>query len=88
LFWKLSDKTKDKKSNQLVILPNVPLSIVIRIAKELNLDIVEKEAYTYMPIEEQYVKAKVLAFESENKEILEKARELLVDYISQRIKDM
>jgi hypothetical protein len=84
----LSDKTKDKKSNQLVILPNVPLSIVIRIAKELNLDIVEKEAYTYMPIEEQYVKAKVLAFESENKEILEKARELLVDYISQRIKDM
>lgn len=84
----MSDKTKDKKSNQLVILPNVPLSIVIRIAKELNLDIVEKEAYTYMPIEEQYVKAKVLAFESENKEILEKARELLVDYISQRIKDM
>ncbi len=84
----MSDKTKDKKSNQLIILPNVPLSIVVRIAKELNLNIVEKDAYTYVPIEEQYVKAKVLAFESESGEIIEKARQLLLDYISQRIKDV
>jgi len=84
----LSDKQEDEKIHHLVILPGVPLSIVMRITKELDLNIVEKEAYTYVPSEENYMKVKVLAFESENKETLEKARQLLLDYIGQRIKDI
>ena len=84
----LSDKQENKKVYHLVILPGVPFSIIVRITKELNLNIVEKEAYTYVPNEENYMKVKVLAFESEDKEILEKARQLLLDYIDQRIKDM
>lgn len=84
----MSDKQEDKKVHHLVILPGVPLSIIMKINKELNLNIVEKEAYTYVPNEENYMKVKVLAFESEDKEILEKARQLLLDYIDQRIKDM
>ena len=60
----------------------------MRIIKELDLNIVEKEAYTYIPGEENYIKVKILAFESESKEILEKARQLLLDYIGQRIKDV
>lgn len=84
----MSDKREDKKVYHLVILPGVPFSIITKIAKELNLNIVEKEAYTYIPGEENTIKVKVLAFESKNKETLEKARQLLIDYIGQRIKDM
>ncbi|MEM2955135.1 MAG: hypothetical protein QXM25_00260 [Nitrososphaerales archaeon] len=79
---------KEDEAYHLIIMPGVPLSIILKITKELNLEIVEKDAYTYPPGEEKPTKIKALAFKSKKKEILEKARQRLVEYFTQRIEEM
>lgn len=82
----LSSEEKESKAYHLIIMPGIPISIILRITKELDLEIVEIDAHTYLPGEEGPTKVKALAFKSESKETLEKARQLLVEYLSERIK--
>jgi len=85
---KLRDEEKEGEVYHLIIVPGVPFSIISRITKELDLEIVEKDAYTYLPGEEEPTKMKVLAFKSKSKETLERARKLLVEYLNQKLKGM
>ncbi|MCP8309972.1 MAG: hypothetical protein L6N95_00775 [Candidatus Methylarchaceae archaeon HK01B] len=84
----MSDREKESKIYRLVILPGVPFSIITKLAKELHLNLVEEEVYTNLPGEETPIKTKVLAFESTNRATLEKAKQLLVANLDQRIKDI
>ncbi|MCP8322719.1 MAG: hypothetical protein L6N96_00875 [Candidatus Methylarchaceae archaeon HK02M2] len=84
----MSDKEKKSEAYRLLLLPGIPLSIIEKIAKEFHLNIVEEEVYTKLEGEANPIKKKILAFESVNKENLEKARRNLVENLAKRIKDI